>query len=1820
MEEHIHWSIPGYEITAELHRSHRYLVYRGRRLIDALPVVLKTTTAPFPELHDLAKLKQEYEIARKVRNPGLVDYYALLRHEDSYILVMEDFGAVSLNHYLRQRPMPLTEFFDVAIALSMAVAQLHKHGLIHKDIKLSNILIADPASDSPKVKLADLGISSLLDREPQHLMEAANRRLEGTLTYISPEQTGCINCAIDQRSDLYSLGVCFYQMLTGQAPFTAEDPLELIHQHLTRVPLMPSQLRPGLASVVDHIVMRLLAKIPKERYQSAASVADVLRHCRRAHVAGDLAHLVLDGREGRERFHISQKLYGRQREVSTLLRAFDAVCDGPAQLLLVSGYSGIGKSALVYEVQKPIVERRGQFVAGKFDQYQRNLPYASFVQAFRGLVSELLKHSPASLSRWRQRLAQALGSNARLLTELLPELDVLLGPQPEPPKLPADDAQRRFNKVVRDFLQAFSLDHPIVVFLDDLQWADPGTLALLEACVGDGEIEHVLFIGAYRDNEVHAAHPMQVVVDNIRASSARMSEIKLEPLSPVDLAALCADTLYRTPLEVEPFVKIVQHKTGGNPFFVGQLLTALYDSGDISFEPVSGTWQWDLAAIESRGFSDNVVDLMIRRIHTLPPSCVDALNMAACIGNRFDLHTLALVRSSDLKREIVNLWPALKSGLIVPLSNSYRSAILQGEEASLNQRLMEGLQVGQDSRFAFLHDRVQQAAYALIPQEELQALHLRVARLRIEGSSDIEHSKELFDVVNHYNMGLSLIDDEQERYRLARLNLAAALRTQSSSAFTAMHQFAVAARAALPQHAWTDAYDLACSVTLVCGEAEALTGQYDRALTVMDEAQSHVRNAHDRYRLAERKILFYKMKNDLNAAFATGASVLSQLGIELPRFPDEASLARELAQTEEILAGRSLTDLAELPDMDTAEHQIACRILQEIWPVGFFLGSLGIHIAAMHLVQLSARHGNCAASVFGYMVYAFAQVFHFGNIDEGYRMGQVSLKLHERFGDRAVETKILDMWGGLIQHYKEPIREGKETLWRGFIRGMEAGDYQWASYCAMNYTHLCTVGDVGLSEAVAHIDRVTPVVQKYEPTITKTLGVAREAVANLVDGKDDPVRLLGAWCDEDEILRYGYENGDISTLFMVHFYKLLLAVVFDRQEALLTCQHAMGETANGAVGIWANTVSYYLRALAIVRHIKAAEDDGADSAEASAVAQKRARLLAIVDHAMDKLRHWSAHAPINFTHMCHLITAELHNLKGTGDLAMRHYDAAITSAREHGFVFAQALAAERAARFYQARQSDTVAAVYWRQAHYCYQRWGAVAKAAELEHQHPRLLTTVSVGATTSSSTPQGSAELDSLAVVRASRAISGELLLSDLLRVLMRTVVESAGAERAWLLLRTAHTDAEVLTVEATFPAEQESMPHPLSSSPDMPHGLIQLVARSKRSILVGDAAANGAITYSDTDPVPQSDALPFAIGQDEYVRKHRPRSILCTPLIRQGHLLGVLYLENRLMPNVFTESRRQFFELLAAQAAVSIENARLYDELDQRVQARTRELQQAQERLADMARHAGMAEVAANMLHNVGNVLTGLQSSVDALKQQLGGMSFARMEKLAQLMEDDERALGPARASKNSAQKIRFLRLLAEHFDEQRTSMAGVVNTMTDEVQHISRVLVQQQEYVSRARFCKTVDVVAELEDVLAQYRTELETDGVTLKRHYSHHPEIVIEQQKLQQILSNLISNAQQALIASTEPRELSCHVSQPSATHVHIEIVDNGVGIAADDMERIFQSGFSTRQGGHGLGLHYAINAAREMGGDLQAESRGMGCGARFRLILPATMMH
>lgn len=1767
-------NLPGYHVRALVHRGAGFTVYRGTRDRDALPVVIKIPTKEYPSLGELTRLKQEYEVATSLGVPGVVSCCGLEKHGNALALIMKDSGGVSLKEIARGAPLELGFFLDVAIRVAETLALVHERGIIHKNIKPSNIVAT---RDGRVVELIDFGVASLLSTQLQR-EPSSSSFIEGTLTHISPEQTGRINRNLDHRSDLYSLGITFYELLTGKLPFQSDDPLEMLHWHLARTPEPPSRLNPAVPEALSGIVRKLMAKTPEERYRTAAGLKADLERCRDARARGEVMSPGDIGNLDRHGvFQIPQKLYGRAAEVATLLAVFDRVCAGPPEMLLVSGYSGIGKSSLVHEVHKPIVARKGNYVAGKFDQYKRNVPYASFVQAFDSLIQQVLAEDARTVEEHRQRLRAALGANARLLIDVIPQIELILGEVPEIPKLYGADAQRRFNETFRSFIRVFTdRERPLVIFLDDLQWADRGTLSLIHLFMTDPEMRYLLLIGAYRDNEVNPHHPMCTLLEELRAAGVRMSEVVLRPFSPADIEELVADTLPGAAADTGPLARLVMRKTLGNPFFVGQLLRSLHQEGFIRFDFAAGSWRWDIESIEKKEYTENVVDLMAGRIKSLDADTQSALKIAACIGNTFDLKTLAKVHGKPLKATALGLWRALKESLVVPMSEAYKIPRLYDLDELADPKLRA---LAEGSRYKFLHDRVQQAAYSLIHPEHLKRTHLEVGRRWLKGASQAEVAHDLFEIVGHLNAAIELITDSAELYHLVELNTLAARKAKDASAFGTALQFMSTVLGRLPERAFTENYRVALACYLEAAEAELLNGRNVEAIALINTAERHVVDVLDRCRLGELKVLVYRMMDNFIAAFETGRSLLELLGVAVERFPTEARLHEELAATIAAIGGLRMEDLAELPPMTDPLAIAACRILQEMWSVGFFLGSLSMHVAAMKIVQISAKHGNVVASVFGYMIYAFAQSFFFGNIEEGYQMGLVAMGQYDRLQCREIGAKVLDMWGGLIQHNKEPLRACRETLRRGFAIGMEVGDYQWAGYCGTNHSHQSLLGDATLSEAVASVERFMPVLRDYLQNTTYLHLIVREAVASLVEDKPDPMSFTGAFCNEEELLEFGRKLNDLNVLFHFYIPKLAVAVIFGASESYLFLQAAAERNISGATGIWINRLFYFFQGLVLLELHDAASPG------------EQAEYVATVQRNIDVLQRRSKLAPRNFAHFVSLLGAELCRIEGRGDTAMRLYDRAIAEAKDCHFLWVQALANERAAHFYRRRGARTVAGAYLKDARHAYLLWGAHAKVRKLDAAYPEL-----------AAEPQRAgqpelAAIDMIAVTRASQAISSELVLGRLLETLMRIVIESAGAQSGQLLL--ARADG-ALVIEALSPA-REGLAPPLrvEDCELLPKQVVRYVAQARKTVLLDDAAAAGQFT------------------EDPYIRRVRPSSVLCLPILRLSRLTGLLYLENNLIKGAFTLAKARILEVLAAQAAISIENAQLYDEMEQRVAERTRELVEAQRKLVDTAHRAGMAEIATNVLHNVGNALNSVnvsatmifetlqRSSADKLLQ-VAELLLANGDRLAEFMSSDRGRIIPA-----------YLKKLGQAQQNERSGVLAEFGSLQSNVRDIHEMLKLQQAHATTgAALVEKVKLQTLVESALKVGLAVAESVPIEIKEQIAELAPRFIARYKVQQILVNLITNAVHAVREyPVHPKQITVRLYEQPDGLVCIEVADNGMGIAPENMTRIFEHGFTTRKDGHGFGLHASANAAREMGGSLIAQSDGRGKGACFRLELP-----
>jgi serine/threonine protein kinase len=854
-------SHPGYRVFTQLYESANSLVYRGIREQGNQPVILKVLKQDYPTPSELTRYRQEYDITRSLNQDGVVKAYGLEPYQNTLVMILEDFGGESLATLKQQYPSTLEDFLELAIKITTALGEIHTANIIHKDINPANIVYN---LQTQQLKIIDFGISTRLSRENPTLKNLTS--LEGTLAYISPEQTGRMNRSLDYRTDFYSLGVTFYELLTGQLPFVSEDVLELVHCHIAKLPIPPHQLvgahrRAPIPNAISNIVMKLMAKTAEERYQSAWGLKADLEEClKQLRSRGEISEFPLGNQEVCDRFQISQKLYGREREVEMLLQAFERVTSGQSEFLLVAGYSGIGKSSLVQEIYKPITAKRGYFISGKFDQYQRNIPYSAIIQALRELAKQLLTETDAKLGEWKQKILSAVGSNGRIIIEIIPEVELIIDRQPPLLDLAPAEAQKRFNFAFQDFIKVFAdPKHPLTIFLDDLQWADGASLKLIELLLTSSNVG-LLLIGAYRDNEVNAAHPLCLTLENLQKEGARIQEIILNTLELETVNRWLADTLKASCEMIHDLAELVQEKTGGNPFFITEFLQTLYTENLLNCNYNQKRWIWDINQVKKRNFTDNVVELMVAKIQKLPPETQEALKLAACIGNQFELQALGVISQSSARETALNLQEAVAEGLIQPLGDDYKTVLLEPLEGVATENLLSSTPLQKQSfqeillssveqetkpllapfflrearenlnferrmggssniKYQFNHDRIQQAAYSLIPDEFKQRVHLQIGQLLLQNMPESQIEEKIFDIVNQLNHSSELLNNQQQRDEIANLNLIAGQKAKSSSAYQPALMYLQQGLVWLGKDSWQRQYETALALNVEAAEA-----------------------------------------------------------------------------------------------------------------------------------------------------------------------------------------------------------------------------------------------------------------------------------------------------------------------------------------------------------------------------------------------------------------------------------------------------------------------------------------------------------------------------------------------------------------------------------------------------------------------------------------------------------------------------------------------------------------------------------------------------------------------------------------------------------------------------------------------------------------------------------------------------------------------------------------------------------------------------------------------------------------------------------------
>ncbi|WP_442935975.1 AAA family ATPase [Nostoc sp.] len=1506
-------ALPGIAIQDKIYESSNSLVYRGIR-DDGVGIIVKMLKLDYPSPQELTRYRQEYKITRSLNLEGVIKAYSQQDYQRTLVIILEDFGGESLEQWMHKRPnmfcpMPLSQFLGLAIAISDILGRIHVANVIHKDINPGNIVLN---LDTGVVKIIDFGIATQFNRTNPTFKSP--HVLEGTFAYLSPEQTGRMNRLLDSRTDFYSLGVTFYELLTGHLPFPTVDMLELVHCHIAKQPVPPHEINTTIPKPVSDIILKLMAKNAEDRYQSAWGIKADLEICaEQLAKIGQISNIQLALQDISEQFQIPQKLYGRDKEVAMLLAAFDRVAcpesnrvaalrnnsettsqtDNPKfqiEMILVSGYAGIGKSALVQEIYKPITQKRGYFISGKFDQFQRNIPYSAIADALQKLVQQLLSEPDDQVQQWRSQLLTALGSNGQLIVDVIPEVELIIGKQPPLPQVGPTEAQNRFNIVFQKFIRACcSHEHPLVIFLDDLQWVDSATLKLIELILSDREMQSLLLIGAYRDNEITQAHQLMATLEKLKQETIAINQIMLAPLELGAVAQLIAETLHTRTKSIAPLAELVWRKTNGNPYFTNEFLKTLYTQYLIVFNINQQRWQWDVAHIKAKNITDNVVELMIGKLKQLPEQTQRVLRLAACIGAEFDLATLSATCEQVAVEVFAELSTVIQSELILSTSELDENLLIQ--------------------HYKFSHDRVQQAAYALIAEEQRQAVHLQIGYLLLKSNEPETISNNLFEVVDHLNIGRNLVTDQQERDKIARLNLIAGQKAKKASAHSAALQYLTIGIELLPADSWQSQYALTLSLYEEATEAAYLCGDLQRmehwAFVVFEYANMVL----DKIKVYETKLQTCMVQGKQIEAIKIGLDILKSLGIVLPETPTEIDVKKQLEETAEYFHAINIQDLLNLPLMSESDKLAAMQILSNLVAAAFQAAPLLLPLIVLKQINLSVRYGNTPFSTHAYAAYGGLILNGIMQDFEGaYEFGKLALSLIERPDTKKLKPKIIEIVVAHLIHCKEHLRQTLPLLQEGYETGLEIGDVEFAMYNAVFDCLYSYFAGLELARIASTIRSYSDVLAQFkQENLLTYLRRSQQVIINLVEQVESPGRLLGIHYNEHQFLPIHLEANDRTHLYHIYLDKLILSYLFEDILQALEYASQAELYLDGVVGTFSIPLFHFYDSLVRVQLYQ------------SVSFSKQEHLLLKINSDHEKMQRWADSAPTNFQHKYDLVEAEKARVLGRFFEAEELYEQAIIGARDNEYLQEEALAYELAAKHYLARGREKIAQTYMKESHYCYKRWGATAKVKNLETRYPQLFPHSSDVSHTPIRTTSGTTSnysgigFDLAAVMKASQAISSEIELDQLLHFLMQILIENAGAQTGCLILENSGTWAIEAACELND-GENVCATRVLQSLPTtnrLPESIIQYVIRTRESVILNDATHEGNFI------------------NEPYIQHHQTQSLLCLPLLNQSKLVGVLYLENQLAVGAFTPERSQVLNLLSTQAAIAIENAKLYSKL---------------------------------------------------------------------------------------------------------------------------------------------------------------------------------------------------------------------------------------------------------------------------------------------------
>jgi len=1759
----------GYDIQEKIYEGLSSIVYRAQKSDNEKRFILKILKKEESSLIEIEKLKLEYQILKKLEHEGIIKVSGIETFDNSIALVFDDFDSVSLDKYLKLKPLiNLKTFLTIAIKICQALEYLHKNNIVHKNLNPSNILINQNTNN---IKLIDFSNSSVITKENKS--DSSKNIDYESLTYVSPEQTGRINRPIDYRTDFYSLGVTFYEMLTDKPPFYSKDPMELIHFHIAKKPKHVYEVNKDVPRVISDMVMKLLEKNPEDRYKSVYGLKFDLEVClEKLENSQAIDNFLIGNNDVFDKLTISQRMYGREDEIASMQKTFENIKFGyDNEIVLISGRSGMGKTTLVNNFQKKLIQYNSYFIFGKFEQIKKSIPYSSIIQALKGLIKLILTEQEDIIKNWKNLLLKELNSNAQIIIDVIPELEFIIGKQAKVQELPAVESQNRFKRMFQKFIKVFAQrNHPLILFLDDLQWADSETLNLLESIILETNTKYFLFIGSYRDNEIYPLKDLLKFFSNLKDDSIPIKEISLVPLTVNNIAELLGDTFGYVPKDILDFAKITYSKTNGNPFFINQFLNSLYENQLIEFNAGFG-WAWEISKIEKMQITENVVDLMEKKITKLPKNTQEVLKLASCIGNKFDFETLLMIYGKSSEETFQDLSEAINEGIIL---------------------IMEDCQ-------KFLHDKVQEAAYSLMSEQEKKEIHYKIGYLLLNNTKKENLDDKIFDIVNHLNISIELLNSEEEKEKLANLNLQAGKKAKLSTAYNSALKYLKIASTLINNNTWQKNHDLKFSVSIERAECEYIAFNFFDAEELFEDILQNTNNLEEISQVYYLKILLYTSTGEPERAIQAGLKCLKSLGVKVKSKFTFLDLMLVHLKVKLKCGNKKIQDLLDLPDIKNKDKENIMKIMSALSAATYNIADLFLlFVLGLNIVELSLKYGNSSYSSYGYLIYGIVLETFFSDYKNGYEFGKLALNLNEKFEDVTLKTKLNYLFATFINCWTEHIDYAFKYLDTAHKTGIESGNFYYASLSSVSIITRTIQKGYPLGDTHKKIQEYIDFSTKFKYfDIVNALLVTQQFVLNLEGKTLSKYSLNTKNYNESDHLQEIKKSKFYRTLNIYYISKLQILYLFRNYPEALNIAVESDKVIKGTTGDVRITEHYFYYSLVLIELYNTISNT-----------REKNKYLKIIKRNQKMMKKWADSCPENFLHKYLLVEAEIAARINSKTLeAIELYNKSILIAQRNGFTQIYALANELAAKFYLTKKYKSLSKEYILEAYNGYLKWGAKRKLKDIEEEYPNIFRQTYqddiIRHRGTSSLIDEEIKLDFITIMKAAQTISGEIHLEKLLDKLMKIVIESAGAQRGLLILKDKNDE---LCIEAEGSIDNKATkifePIKIKDSNLASYPIIKYVELTKNDLVLNDVQNEGMFI------------------SDQYIIRYQPKSVLCIPIIKQTEMLGILYLENNLVTGVFTSDRIKILKLLSSQVAISLENARLYKQLEENktnlekmVEERTKELRETQEKLIDSAHSSGMAEIATGVLHDIGNLLNSVNISTQVIIDTVKKSKIQGLLKANEMLLENIDNIGDFFSNNDKGKKLpQYYISLGEILKSEHLKLEDEGKSLAKKIAMMKNVITTQQTYAKTQFFNEKINPVNIVEDAMAIKAEVISKNNIRLNRKYYNVPDIYVQKTKLINVLMNLIKNSTEAMVNNEINNKILTIEINQNEKEVYIKIYDNGDGILKENLSKIFNHGFTTKKSGHGFGLHTCANSVKEMNGKIIADSEGLGKGASFTI--------